>query len=133
MAQQPDGGLDVTRREFAFVGVASLATLQGGTTTQVSSQQFSAEEEFQSVAVLEGPRSARPDPDSDFFENDRRRTVYYAYRYIDEVTKASWYITQDLEEWHPEPLGGGADITGAAGQPPSIVAYGDRLFVRRLE
>ena len=123
---------ELSRREFVQVGVASMATLPASVSPQIQGQRQTDAAPFQAVAVLEGPRDARPAVDSSFFDGPNRRRTYYAYRYIDEATKASWWTTQGLDQWHAEPLGA-ADVTDDDGHAVSMVTRDGALYVRRYD
>jgi len=93
--------LDLSRREFAQVGVASLLTLPTNVQPVQSDPNISTEGEYQSVVVLAGPKSARPAPNSDFFSRDDVTRKYYAYRYDALDTGEEAVITQDRNSWQP--------------------------------
>lgn len=117
--------LDVSRREFMLAGVAALAP---ASTSAASAQSLQERYEFYGIAVLQGPRDARPSANSGFLNN----RIAYAYRYIDEVTKASWYIDDTMTDWHPEPVGV-PDVTTPEDHAVSIVSRNSGLYVRRYQ
>jgi hypothetical protein len=72
------------------VGVVGIATLPDS----IQYQQQTQDTEFDSVAHLLGPRDARPDPDSDFFNN---KTQYaYLYQSFDGTRE---YIDNSRSSW----------------------------------
>lgn len=117
---QSNGTMELARREFAIVAVTATLSSSIGVARQITPDNFSG------IAVLEGPRSARPDPGDRFFDNK----IAYKYRYIAEETKASWYITEDLNHWHPEPVGS-ADILDVDANATSLITRNGDLYVRR--
>lgn len=86
------GDFDLSRREFMQVGSTSLLALSSGQITLNGTPQN--EYEFQGVADLMGPETAKPEPGSDFFDNKQ----YYWYRY-QTFSGNTYFISQDDSEW----------------------------------
>lgn len=91
------GDMDLSRREFMFVGSTSLLSLQsGGVQLQMEDPDNPQEDyQFQGVADLMGPAAARPEPGDPFFDNKQ----FYAYRYEATDTHARYFITQNDSQW----------------------------------
>lgn len=85
---------DLNRREFMVSGVSGMAALSS--VDPAVETQPRDEYEFDGVAHLLGPQSARPSPGSDFFDNK----VAYAYVYEDYNGQRS-YTTDDMASWTP--------------------------------
>jgi hypothetical protein len=86
--------MDLSRREFVLAGTASLASLDGGV---VSRQVDSTDDEyrFSGVAQLLGPADARPEPNSEFFDDK----LAYAYLYQATDAKVLSYIKDGDSAW----------------------------------
>lgn len=89
--------MKLNKRRFLQITSAGLiAVLTGGTAlaSHVDDQEFS------DVALLVGPDSARPAPDSNFFDNKRS----YHYHYIATDTGARLSIETDDTQWSQLPI-----------------------------
>jgi len=77
-----------------LVGTTSLLNLDGSVLQQVE-QRDSSQYEFEGVADLVGPESAKPTVGDGFFENK----VAFAYRYVARDTGAVYFIQHGDDAW----------------------------------
>lgn len=90
---------DFSRREFILAGTLPIVSISDGGELQVESQQPKEEYEFDGVAYLLGPASARPAAGGDFFDNK----IAYAYIY-ENHDGARFMITDGDSAWSELPV-----------------------------
>jgi hypothetical protein len=88
--------MDLSRREFTLAAVTSLSAMDGGA-LQIDSEQVTGGADFEGVAHLIGPTSARPSPGDSFFDDK----VFNGYIYEDETTGARSWIRPGYDVWTP--------------------------------
>lgn len=122
--------MDLSRREFMFVGTTSLLSLNGGVSQQVNPTSETDEYEYSGVADLIGPEAALPEPGGEFFEpQDQQGTkIAFAYRYEATDTGNRYFIQDSDSKWTDISMGDTIDGHLSTANHTHIHRHIDELY-----